>query len=271
MRKVNLDGSSANTTCYLCDRLVPDDKAIYMVLKDHIRHLQLLGSKNKVKWKKVKKKNGRGPVMDDAIKGFSDREDIQKLLTKYETVVLCASIRVLVNNDSLKLRSLLSSSCEDFPPAVESKEVVDEEAAWEAEPEPTAEEAPPYEYLCEPKVAAGDDQETKDAEPEAIEEEYVEVGDMEEKHCEDDFPEPGHEPAAPEMEADPVEVCEASVEDTTPSDGMWLRFVICNAAVPSLTLRRRGNGGRACTREERLDLSAFQHSAYPNGPSTEDT
>jgi hypothetical protein len=75
----------------------------------------------------------------DAIKSLPDREDIQKLLTKYEAGVLCAFVRVLIEYDSLELRSLLSSIWRDFPPAVEPGEVADEEAIWDARPEPAAE------------------------------------------------------------------------------------------------------------------------------------
>lgn len=55
-----------------------------------------------------------------------------------------------------------------------------------------------------------------------------------------------------------VGIQEALVKDIVSLDGMWLRFAIINAAVPSLTLHNRGNRGRACTREERLDLPAIQ-------------
>lgn len=286
MRRVNLDGTLTNTTCSWCERLVPDDKAIYLVLKDHVQHLQLLGSNKKVKWKKMKKKekkNGERPVMD-AIESLPDREDIQELLTKYEARVLRASVKVLVNHDSLELRSLLSSIsiCEDFPPAAEPEKVANEEASWDATPEPATEQVPPCDYPCEPEIAAQDFQETKDAEPEAIEEEYIEVQDMEEKSFDDDPLPSGHDdndygdnPTSNKSvdsgtDEGPVGIREAPVKDAASSDGMWLRFAIINAAVPSLTLHNRGNGGRACTREERLDLPAIQQSTYPDGPTTGD-
>ncbi|GKU12520.1 unnamed protein product [Fusarium langsethiae] len=229
MRRANLDGTLTNTTCDWCERLVPDDKAIYLVLKDHVRHLQLLGSNKNVKWKKMKKKNGKGPVMD-AIESLPDREDIQKLLTKYEAGVLRASVRVLVEHDSSELRSLLSSIWRDFPPTVEPGEVADEEAIWDARPEPAAEQAPPYDYLCEPEIAAQDYQETKDAEPEAIEEEYVEVRDIEEKSFDDDPLLSGHEdddygdnstsnkPVDSDTEEGPVGICETPVKDARSSN-----------------------------------------------------
>jgi hypothetical protein len=145
-------------------------------LKDHVEYLQLLGGGKKVKWKKIKN-NGRGDVVMDAIKSLPYREDIQKLFARYDSSVLCASVNVLVNNDSLELRSLLSSRLEDFPPTAE----------------PATEQAPPYDHPCDPEVAAEDDEGTKDAEPEAIEEEYVDVRDLEEKPCGDDFPVPEYD------------------------------------------------------------------------------
>jgi hypothetical protein len=164
---------------------LPDDKIIYTVLKDHVEHLQYLGDKRKAKSKKAKKKIGRADATN-IIEGLSGREDIQELLDRYGSEALCASVMVLVNRDSLMVRSLLFSSLECPPPAAEPEDRADEEAVWDAEPEPAAKEAPPYEYPYEPKVAAEDDQGTKDAEPEVIEEEYVDVRAMEEKPCDDD-------------------------------------------------------------------------------------
>ncbi|EWZ02898.1 hypothetical protein FOYG_02112 [Fusarium oxysporum NRRL 32931] len=94
----------------------------------------------------------------DAIESLPYVEDIQKLSTRYDSNVVCASVKVLVNNDSSNLRSLLSSSVENSEP----EEVADEDVVWDAEPKPITQEAPPVR-------------------PEAIEEDY-----MKEKPCEDD-------------------------------------------------------------------------------------
>ncbi|KAF9770885.1 hypothetical protein IL306_011503 [Fusarium sp. DS 682] len=185
-RRTNAESTSTNTTCVWCHRLLPDDKTIYMVLKDHIQYLQYLGDKVKAKSKKTKKKISRADAMN-AIESLPDREDIQELLGRYGSEVLCASVRVLVNRDRLREGSLLFSSLECPPPAAGPEEVADKEAVWDVEPEPAKEEAPACEYLCEPEVAAEDHQGTKDAEPEAIEEEYVGVRAMEEKPCDDDY------------------------------------------------------------------------------------
>ncbi|KAM0541047.1 hypothetical protein ACHAO7_010758 [Fusarium culmorum] len=123
----------------------------------------------------------------NAIDGLPDREDIQELVDRYGSKVLCASVRMLAIYDSSKKRPLLLSSLECPPPSADPEEVVDEEAVWDVEPEPAIEEAPSCEYPCEPEVAAEDHQGPKNAEPEVIEEEYVDVRAMEEKPCDDDY------------------------------------------------------------------------------------
>lgn len=130
-------------------------------------------------------------------------------MTKYDSGVLCASIRVLVKSNHSEKRSLQSSDCEDFPPATEPEGATDEENTCEAEPEPAAEQASPYDYPCELEVArVEDDQITKDdAEPEAIEaEEYVDVREMEGKPCDNyEYDSTSDKPVDPEVEPDNIE------------------------------------------------------------------
>jgi hypothetical protein len=90
-----------------------------MVLKGHVKHLQYSGDKRKAKSKKAAKKISRADAMN-AIKGLPDREDIQELLNRYGSEVLCASVRVLVGRDSLREGSLLFSSLECPPPQTSS-------------------------------------------------------------------------------------------------------------------------------------------------------
>ncbi|EXA31988.1 hypothetical protein FOVG_16755 [Fusarium oxysporum f. sp. pisi HDV247] len=156
MRRVNLDGTLTNPMYDLCYLPVPDDKAIYVALKDHIKQLQPLGGKKEAKWKNSKK-NDKGAIMD-AIESLPYGEDIQKLSTSYDSNVVCASVKVLVNNDSSNLRSLLSSSVENSEP----EEVADEDVVWDAEPKPIIQEAPPYNYPCDDEFAAEDYKGTKD-------------------------------------------------------------------------------------------------------------
>jgi hypothetical protein len=157
-----------------------------MVLKDHVEHLQYSGDKRKAKSKKTKKKKISKADAMNAIESL-DREDIHELLDRYGSEVLCASVRVLVSDNSFRERCFLFSGSEYLPPTAEPEEVADEEAVWDVEPELTTEEAPSCEYPCEPGATAEDHQGTKDAEPEAIEEEYVDVRAMEEKPYDDDY------------------------------------------------------------------------------------
>ncbi|SPJ89601.1 uncharacterized protein FTOL_12962 [Fusarium torulosum] len=157
LRQANIKSTSTNTTCAWCHQVVPDDNAIYMVLKDHVEYLQHLGGKRKGKSKKMNKKKSRRDMedaMESLIYSEDKSEDIRELFDKYSSDVLCASARVLVNSDSLKARSLLFSSFEYLPPAPEPKEVAEEETVWDAIPGPAAERAPPYDYPCEPDVVA---------------------------------------------------------------------------------------------------------------------
>lgn len=224
------------------------------------------------KRKNVKITNDKRAIMD-AIESLAYREDIHSLFVRYDCNVVCASIKVLVNNASPELRSLLSSILENSPPAAEPEKVADKEVVLDTELKPATEEAPPCDYSCDTEVAVEEDQGTKNTEPEAPDGEYVYMPAMEEEACDDGFSVPDDdgcnlasyklgdpEEETPRIESDPAEVCESPAERATPLDGMWLRFAMDKAIVQPLTIHNRGTGGRACTREKRADVSPFRQS-----------
>ncbi|KAF9784859.1 hypothetical protein IL306_006604 [Fusarium sp. DS 682] len=141
------------------------------------------------KSKKMAKKGSVSENLKDTIESLLYRADIQELYDKYGFDVLCSSVIVLLNSGPLKIISSSFSGWGDSPPAAEPGSGVPEEAAaeedtWAPEPKPAA-EASPYDLPYKPEVAAKDDQATKDPEPEVMEEEYVDVGVIEEKPCEE--------------------------------------------------------------------------------------
>jgi hypothetical protein len=230
MRRLNLDGTLTNTICYLCNRQFPDDKTVYMVLKDDVKHLRHLECKKMAKRRNTNTTNDKGAIMD-AIDSLAYREDIHRLFIRYDCDVVCASIKVLVNNASPGLRSLLYSSLENPLPAAEPEKAADEEVVWDTEPKPATEEAPPCDYPCDTEVAVEEDQGIRKTEPGAPDEEYVCVPAMKEKACDDDFSAPDDdgcnlasyelgdpEEEPPRIEAGPAEVYESLAECTTPSD-----------------------------------------------------
>ncbi|RYC77676.1 hypothetical protein BFJ63_vAg19451, partial [Fusarium oxysporum f. sp. narcissi] len=244
IRQANIGGVFVSPTSYnWCHGVVPDDRAIYMGLKDHVEQLKLLttkrGKARPNKNEKKKKKNGSTDVVE-ALQHLPYHEDIKKLYDNYGFQVVCSSARVLMNIDTFEKGHLSSAGWEDILPTAEPdsdvpKEGANGEAAGGPEQEPANEKASPYDHPCEPKVAAEEDQGTKDAESIATEEEYVEVEDMEERLCEDDFSAPdydgyredsaGDEPAVPEVEADRAEVYEVPAEDATTSNSDVVQYV----------------------------------------------
>ncbi|KAF6514131.1 hypothetical protein HZS61_006387 [Fusarium oxysporum f. sp. conglutinans] len=233
MRQANIGGIWVNPICKWCYEFVPDDKAIYMVLKDYVEQLQFLGTKgNKTRSKnKKKKKHGSGDLVD-TLRRLHDLEDVKRLYEKYGFQAICSSVRVLMDITPSEKRYLSSAGCEDSPPAAEPdsdapKEATDEEAAWEPQPEPSAEKAPPHDNCsCEPTVAGDDDAVTKDSELEVIEGDYVDVRGIEDKPYDDYGDDSASDkPADPEVEPrnieeDTVEAYEAPAEEAKPSDGM---------------------------------------------------
>ncbi|KAM0540351.1 hypothetical protein ACHAO7_011260, partial [Fusarium culmorum] len=214
MRRLNLDGTLTNTICDLCDQFVPDDKAIYVVLKDHVTYLRPLRDKRMVKQKTAKTTNDKRAIMD-AIDSLPYREDIHNLFARYDCNVVCASIKVLVNNTSPELRSLLSSILENSPPAAERERVADEEVVWDTEPKPAPEKTLLYNYPCDPEIAAEEDQGIKDTEPEAIEEEYMDVPTMEEKPSDWEFLVGAEAPEKASAEIPEEEPAKASEEESS--------------------------------------------------------
>ncbi|PCD20088.1 hypothetical protein AU210_016786 [Fusarium oxysporum f. sp. radicis-cucumerinum] len=237
-RQANIGGIFVSrASCDWCHGVVPDDKAIYMVLKDHVEQIQFLGTKRgkaRPKRNKKRNKNGSGDVVE-ALQHLPYREDVDKLYKKYGFQVICASARVLLGTGPLEQRHLSTASWEDCLPAAEpdsdvSVDGADREIAGEPEPDSAAEKAPPWDHHCEPEVAAGEYRGIKYVEPEAAEQEYMDVQDMEEKPGDSDKVAPdasddygndsaSDKPADPEMEAYPAKVCyEVPVEDAMPSD-----------------------------------------------------
>ncbi|KAG7413160.1 hypothetical protein Forpi1262_v017158 [Fusarium oxysporum f. sp. raphani] len=231
MRQANIGGIWVNPICKWCYEFVPNDKAIYMVLKDYVEQLQFLGTKgNKTRSKnKKKKKHGSGDLVD-TLRRLHDLEDVKRLYEKYGFQAICSSVRVLMDITPSEKRYLSSAGCEDSPPAAEPvsdapKEATDEEAAWEPQPEPSAEKAPPHDNCsCEPTVAGDDDAVTKDSELEVIEGDYVDVRGIEDKPYDDYGDDSASDkPADPEVEPrnieeDTVEAYEAPAEEAKPSD-----------------------------------------------------
>ncbi|KAF5971710.1 hypothetical protein FBULB1_9078 [Fusarium bulbicola] len=195
MRRLNLDGTLTNMICDLCNRHFPDDKTIYMVLKDDVKHLRLLECKRMTKRKNTNTTNDKGAIMD-AIDSLAYREDIHSLFTSLENPL----------------------------PAAEPEKVADEEVVWVTELKPATEEILACDSPCDTEAAVEEDQGRRNTEPEAPDEEYVCVSAME-KPCDDDGDNSASDkPGGPEVEpptmkeADLAEVCKVPVEDTKSSD-----------------------------------------------------
>jgi hypothetical protein len=273
---VRIEDDNQLESCKECHLSIPDRESIYAAFKN-VEQIQYVGTKGL---------KGKRYLITTIIEQQRYRRVIDKLIRKYGTESLSSTIQNLLESGAFSSRSAAKRL---FPGLIE--EAAAEEVAWESET-PTADASYDYKPSCDPEVAdasyydkpscepeavAGDDQETKDVEPVAVAEEYLNVRDMEEKSCEDDFPAPDHDgdredlasdkPAVPVIMADPAEVYEVPAKDATPSNGMWLKSVINNAAMPSLTAHDRGNRGRAYARGERLDLLALQKPIYADGPT----
>ncbi|EXK24198.1 hypothetical protein FOMG_19063 [Fusarium oxysporum f. sp. melonis 26406] len=199
-REPNIDSTSVDPTCNSCQERLPDDKAIYMVLKNHVRDLRYLvgrGSKNK-KYQRRMKSRGNRNVMDD-IESDPYPEDVQKLHDKYGFEVVRSSATVLVNSSPLTMRSIYSFY-DWHGLATRSVEVdsdLPREVTWAPEPTPGPERAPsPCDCTPEVDVGPEDDRPTESdgyAEPEAIiEEKYVDIrdDDVQEKPCDADLSPP---------------------------------------------------------------------------------
>ncbi|KAG7403512.1 hypothetical protein Forpi1262_v018745 [Fusarium oxysporum f. sp. raphani] len=174
------------------------------------------------KSKKMAKKGSGSENLKDTIESLLYRADIQELYDKYGFDVLCSSVIVLVNSGPLKTISSSFSGWGDFPPAAEPGSGVPEEAAaeedtWVPEPKPAA-EASPYDLPYEPEVAAKDDQAKKDPEPEVMEEEYVDVGVIEEKPCEEKPCDDDDIPPPPDEDDDDDDDDDASASDKPPEE-----------------------------------------------------
>lgn len=195
-REPNIDSVSVNPTCNSCQERLPDDKAIYLVLKNHVRDLHYLTGRGSQSKKYQRRMQGRSRNIMDGIERDPYPEDVQELHEKYGFEVVRSSASVLVNSSPLTIRSAypfrgLHSLA---TPSAEVDSDVPAEATWVPEPTPAAERAPsPYD--CTAKVDAGpeDDRPTESdgyAEPEAImgEKYMMDVLDeVQEKPCDDDL------------------------------------------------------------------------------------
>ncbi|KAK7570435.1 hypothetical protein V3481_019613 [Fusarium oxysporum f. sp. vasinfectum] len=196
--------------CGICHRHCPDEKAIYLALKD----IESIGELGK-RW--AKKTTYRSGTIKRALASIQDRADVKVLVDQYGMDTLYSVVRRLLKNGVFTSDFIAQKRFPGLTVAIA------EEEAMSKEPTEVTQEKSDWELLVAAEAPEEASVETPDEEPEeaaakASEEEPEEAtAKASEEECIEDKVWPEMEPSFT-TEIYPAEACEAPADETKPPE-----------------------------------------------------